>query len=208
MKFLKFYFGLDSNKEQDNTKIKKKDEKIKKQGEDVETEIPISVYEGFFGQTKKISLRTIKGKMKNFVINIPAGIRDGEKIRLIGQGKQGVNGGKNGDLLIRINVKQDKKYKLVGSDIYTKLNITPWEAILGTKVEIDAIDETLGVFIPQGIETDEEIRIKDKGYKDGKGGRGDFIIKIKIMIPKNISEKEKEIYKELKEISKFNPREE
>lgn len=70
-------------------------------------EIPITIYEGFFGQTKKISLRTINGKMKNFEINIPAGIRNGEKVRLIGQGKPGENGGKNGDLLIKINVAED-----------------------------------------------------------------------------------------------------
>ena len=145
--------------------------------------------------------------MKNFEINIPAGIRNGEKVRLIGQGKPGENGGKNGDLLIRINVAEDKQYKLVGSDIYTELNISPWEAVLGAKVEVNAIDETIGVYIPQGMETGEEICIENKGYKDNKGGRGKFIIKIKIMIPKNITEKEKEIYRQLKKISKFNPRE-
>ena len=103
-------------------------------------------------------------------------------------------------------IAEDKKYKLIGSDVYTDLNISPWEAALGSKVEIDAIDETIGVYVPQGIETGEEIHIPDKGYKDGKGGRGEFIIKIKIMIPKNISDKELELYKQMKKISKFNPR--
>lgn len=196
-------FGIDNNSGQ------QKSRKVKTpiQGENVETEIPISIYEAFFGQTKKISLRTVKGKMKNFEVNIPAGIRNGEKVRLIGQGKPGENGGKNGDLLIKINIVEDKKYRLLGSDIYTELNISPWEAVLGAKIEVDAIDETIGVYVPQGIETGEEIRIEDKGYKDNKGGRGAFIVKIKIMIPKNISEKELELYKQLKKISKFNPRE-
>ena len=199
-------FGIEGT-DTDNIKINKnRNTRVPIQGEDVETEIPISIYEGFFGQTKKISLRTVKGKMKNFEINIPAGIRDGEKVRLIGQGKPGENGGKNGDLLIRINVAEDRKYKLVGSDIYTDLNISPWEAVLGTKVDVDAIDETIGVYIPQGIETGEEINIPDKGYKDGKGGRGEFVIRIKIMIPKNISEKERELYRQMKKLSKFNPR--
>ena len=145
--------------------------------------------------------------MKNFEINIPEGIRNGEKVRLIGQGKPGENGGKNGDLLIKINILEDRKYKLIGSDIYTELNISPWEAVLGTKVDVNAIDETIGVYIPQGIETDETIHIPNKGYKDGKGGRGEFVIRIKIMIPKNVSEKEKELYRQMKKTSKFNPRE-
>lgn len=200
-------FGIENDNANSSRFERTQKSKIPIQGEDVETEIPISIYEGFFGQTKKISLRTVKGKMKNFEINIPAGIRDGEKIRLIGQGKPGENGGKNGDLLIKINVEEDKKYKLIGSDIYTNLNISPWEAALGAKVEINSIDETIGVYIPQGIETGETIHIPNKGYKDGKGGRGEFIIKIKIMIPKNISEKELELYKQMKKISKFNPRE-
>lgn len=205
---LNVLFGLDGLKSQETTYQRKhKDIKVPIQGEDVETQIPISVIEGFYGQTKTISLRTVNGKMRTFEVKIPAGIRNGEMIRLIGQGKPGENGGKNGDLLIRINMEQDKKYKLVGSDIYTELNISPSEAVLGAKVNVDAIDESLGVYIPKGIETGEEIQIEQKGYKDGKGGRGKFIIKVKIMIPKKLSDKEIELYKELKKVSKFNPRE-
>ena len=205
---LNVLFGLDGLKSQETTYQRKhKDVKVPIQGEDVETQIPISVIEGFYGQTKSISLRTVNGKMRTFEVKIPAGIRNGEMIRLIGQGKPGENGGKNGDLLIRINMEQDKKYKLVGSDIYTELNISPSEAVLGAKVNVDAIDESLGVYIPKGIETGEEIQIEQKGYKDSKGGRGKFIIKVKIMIPKKLSNKEIELYKELKKVSKFNPRE-
>lgn len=205
---LNVLFGLDGLKSQETTyQRKNKDVKVPIQGEDVETQIPISVIEGFYGQAKSISLRTVNGKMRTFEVKIPAGIRNGEMIRLIGQGKPGENGGKNGDLLIRINMEQDKKYKLVGSDIYTELNISPSEAVLGAKVNVDVIDESLGVYIPKGIETGEEIQIEQKGYKDSKGGRGKFIIKVKIMIPKKLSNKEIELYKELKKVSKFNPRE-
>lgn len=203
---LSVLFGLNTKKEEKDSENSKRKQKTPQQGENVETEIQISVIEGFFGLTKSISLRTVEGKMKTFKVTIPAGIRNGEKIKLMGQGRPGKNGGKNGDLLIKINMSEDKKYKLVGSDIYTTVNICPWEAVLGTKINVDAIDETIGVFIPQGIQTDEEIQIPDKGYRDSKGGRGKFIIRVRIMISKNISEKEKELYKEIKKISKFNPR--
>ena len=78
--------------------------------------------------------------MKNFTVKIPAGIRNGEKIRLIGQGKPGQNGGKNGDLFIKINIEKDKKFKLEGCDIYTYLNLNVWEAALGTRIKVEGID--------------------------------------------------------------------
>ena len=134
---------------------KKENAKIPKQGENVETEIPISLQDAFFGSKKDVSLRTVNGKMKTFEIAIPAGIRDGEKVRLIGQGLPGENGGKNGDLLIRVNINKEDKYKLIGDDVYTEISVTPWEAVLGTKINIDFLGETIGVYIPQGTTTGE-----------------------------------------------------
>lgn len=183
-------------------------EKLPKQGENVETEIGISIQDAFFGTNKDISLRTVNGKMRTFEVAIPAGIRSGEKIRLMGQGLAGENGGKNGDLLIRINIEKSNKYELIGTDILTQIPITPWEAALGTKLNIQLLDETIGVFIPQGTTTGKEIIIPQKGYKDGKGGRGNLIITTKIMISEKISSQEKDLYKKLSKISKFNPRRE
>lgn len=185
---------------------KQQSKKLAVKGENVETEITINVEQAFYGMNKKIQLRAIDGKMKTFSIKVPAGIRNGEKIRLIGQGKQGENGGKNGDLFIKINIENTKKYRLYGYDIYTDLWITPWEAALGTRVKIDAIDDSANLYIPQGIASGEKIRIKQKGYKDGKGGRGDLIAEVKIVVPKKLSEEELELYRKLKEITKFEPR--
>lgn len=187
-------------------KVVEKIKKIPIKGENVETEIALSIEEGFYGIEKKISLRAVDGKMKTFSIKVPAGIRNGEKIRLIGQGKKGENGGKNGDLFIKIDIKNDKKYRLKGYDIYTDLYLAPWEAALGTRVQVKSIEDTSNVYIPQGIGSGEKVRIPAKGYKDGKGGRGDLIAKIKIIVPKKPNEEEIELYKKLSEISKFEPR--
>lgn len=193
------FLGKNSEKE-----IKEKNRPIK--GENVETEIKATLYEAFYGLEKKISLRTIDGNMKTFSVSIPEGIRDGEKIRLLGQGKPGKNGAKNGDLFIKINIQNDKKFKLKGYDIYTDLMITPSEAALGTRVTVKSIDDETKVYIPQGIESGEKIRIPGKGYKTGKGTRGDLVAEVKIMVPKKLSNQEIEIYKKLNEISNFNPR--
>lgn len=203
--FLGILFGSQANNTENSEKVKRK---VPVKGENIETQIDVSIEDAFYGLGKKISLRAVDGKMKSFSIKIPAGIRNGEKIRLIGQGKQGLNGGKNGDLLIKINIDNSKKYKLEGYDIYTDLLLTPWEAALGTRVSIDAIDEKANIYVPQGIGSGEILRIKGKGYKNGTGGRGDLIAEVKIVVPKVPSEKEIEIYKQLNEISNFEPRKE
>lgn len=204
--FFNMFFGS-VQAEQNNTedsKTNKKKPVIK--GENIETAISISIIEAFYGMNKKISLRTVDGKMKTFSIKVPAGIRNNEKIRLIGQGKSGQNGGKNGDLFIKIQIEQDSKFKLMGYDLYTDLYLTPSEAALGTRVNLDGIDDTISIYVPAGIESGEKLRIPGKGYKDGKGGRGDLTASVKIMVPKNLTEEEKKLYEQLKEISKFNPR--
>ena len=177
------------------------------QGENIETQIDISIEDAFYGKGKEISLRTVSGKMKKFNVKIPEGIRNGEKIRLLGQGKEGKNGGRNGDLLIKINIKDSEVYKLVGNDIYKDIYISPWEAVLGTKIETTGIEnDKFSVYIPNGIQTGETIKISEKGYKDGMGRRGDLILQTKIVVPKDVTEQEKEVYKQLKKISKFEPR--
>ncbi len=175
-------------------------------GENIETEIKVTLEEAFYGVEKKISLRTVDGKMKTFSVKIPEGIRNNEKIRLIGQGKKSPNGGKNGDLFIKINIEDNKVFKLYGCDLCTDLKLSPWEAALGTRVDIGTIDGSSKVYIPQGIQSGEKIKIPNKGYKDGKGGRGDLIAEVKIMVPKRLELDEKEMFEKLKEMSGFNPR--
>ena len=200
--FFNMFFGAN---QEENIKIKKQ-QKVPINGENIETSIDVALEESFYGQEKKISLRTIDGKMKVFTITIPAGIRNGEKIRLLRQGKEGINGGKNGDLFIKVNIKNNKKFKLKGNDLYTDLYLTPWEAALGTKAQVFSIDDPTQVYIPEGIQTGEVIRIPGKGYKDGKGGRGDLVAEIKVMVPKKLSLEERNLFENLNKISTFNPR--
>lgn len=189
--------------------LNKKEKSTKKnpvRGENIETEINVSIYDAFYGVEKQISLKSLNEKAKTLTVKIPEGIRNGEKIRLIGLGKPGKYGGKNGDLLIKLELDNNKKFKLIGCDIYTDLFLTPWEAALGTRTNIETIDGETKVHIPRGIQSGEKIRIPNKGYKASKDTRGDLVAEVKIMVPKQLTEQEKEIFKKLNEISKFNPR--
>lgn len=189
-------------------KVKRTKTKVPTKGDNVETQIDVGIKQAFYGTNKKISLRTVDGKMTTFDVKIPAGIRNGEKIRLIGQGKQGQNGGKNGDLFIKVNIEDSNIYKLHGYDIYTDLLLTPWEAVLGTKAQIETIDGESKIYVPQGVVSGEKIKIPAKGYKDGKGGRGDLIAEVKIRVPKKLTDEEKELFEKLSKVSKFNPKNE
>ena len=203
--FFQMFFGEIKNSKTKNEETR--DNKVPIKGENIETEITVSIFDAFYGVEKKLALRAVNGKMREFNIKIPAGIRNEEKIRLMGQGKPGENGGKAGDLLVRIHIENDKKFTLDGVDLVTNLYVAPWEAALGTKLNISSIDEEILLYIPKGTQCGESLKLKGKGYLDGKGGRGDLIINIQIMNPANITDEEKKLFEQLKKISKFNPRE-
>ena len=175
-------------------------------GENIETKIDVTLEEAFLEKEKTIVLKNNEGKDKSYTIKLPKGIRTGEKIRLIEQGKNGKNGGKNGDLLIQINLLENEKFKLKGYDLYTVLPVSPWEATLGTKLEIPTIDGNVNAFVPQGIQSGEHIKIPQNGYINGNGERGDLYAEIKVMVPKELTKNEEKLFKELGKTSKFNPR--
>jgi len=200
------FFGDIKEEKRDQNKNTLKNKKVPVKGENIETEIDVSIEDAFYGVNKKISLRTIDGRMKNFDVKIPAGIRNNEKIRLLGQGKAGINGGNSGDLFIKINIQNNSKFQLKGYNLYTDLYLTPWEAALGTKANVIGIDDESGIYVPEGIQSGEKITIPGKGYRDSKGGRGDLIANVKVMVPKQLTQQEKEMFMQLKEISTFNPR--
>ena len=192
------------NVEREYSKEKIKDLPVK--GENIETGINVSLYDAFYGLEKQIAIKEVDGNLKTYSVKIPKGIRNGEKIRLIGQGKKGKNGGKNGDLLIEIKIEDDNKFKLKGFDIYTDLLLTPWEAALGTRTMIKTIDDEINVYVPEGIQTGETLKIPNKGYYENKEKRGDLVAEVKVVVPKHLSEDEKKLYQKLSKISKFNPR--
>lgn len=179
--------------------------KLAKKGANIETSIEISVKEAFDGTNKKITLTSLNEKNKNISFDIPAGIKNGQKIRIQGRGKSGINGGDNGDLIITIDIKGNGTYQLEGDDIYVKLYISPWDATLGSKAVVDGIDGEITVLIPKGTQNGDKISIPQKGYLKKDKQRGNLIIKTEIVIPKQLSKEEKELLMELKKISKFNP---
>ena len=191
--FLDILFGGISRQKSEN-------KAIPQYGEDIDTQINVSIKEAFFGVNKKIKLRTVDGKETSFSVKVPAGVQSNDRLRIVGQGKKGKNGGKNGDLLVRVNITDDKKFKLIGTDIYTELSIAVWEAALGAKKKIELFGEEINIVIPKCCNSGEKLIIKEKGYKDGKGKRGNLNIITKIVFPKELSKEQEKLYINLKEL--------
>ena len=135
---------------------------------------------------------------EELTVNIPVDIDDGETIRLSGGGES-IKDGPNGDLYIKIHVKEDHIFRKEGKNLVTELNIKLSEAVLGTKVILKTLDGDIELKVPDGAQFGEILRIKGKGVPIENDRRGDLLIKINIKIPTKLSKQSKKIFEELKE---------
>lgn len=143
---------------------------------------------------------------KTIDVNIPAGVRDGSTIRLPGQGGAGSNGSEPGDLYLHIRLRAHPLFRVNGDDLEVELKIAPWEAVLGAKVEAPTIEGKVEVTIPPGTNTGQRLRLRGQGLNKRKGGRGDEYVRMKIVVPKEVSAEDRRLYEELQRNSHFDPR--
>jgi len=184
------------------------------QGQSHEAELKISVRDAVLGNKSRVSLRQqipnslggVKEELKYYNVTIPPGSIDGTVIRLAGQGGRDPRGGKAGDLLLKIRVLPDSVYTLNGLDLHVKVPITPWEAVLGADIEVKLFDHSVRVKVPAGTQSGARLRLKGKGAKQKSKGTGDAIVDLQIVVPKNLSKEEKELFEKLAKTSRFKAR--
>jgi len=158
-----------------------------------ESEIYITMEEGYNGTTKQISLK-IGNEDKYLSVKVPKGILPGKKIKIKGE-KAGING----DVYLKVNFIEEENRKLEGLDVYLKKDIYPWDAVFGTKVVVETMTGKIKVSIPENMVGGKKIRVPGKGYRDMKGNTGDLYIIPNIINPPHLTEKQKRLYQELKE---------
>ena len=173
-----------------------------KKGENIETTIYVTLEEAFFGTEKKISLKTIRGGQKNYSVNVPMGIRDGERIRLSGLGKPGKNEGKNGDLIILVKLRPHAMLRLDGADVLMKLDISPAQAVIGDNVQVKIFGEKVLIQIPRASKDKDKIEILGKGYVVNEITRGNLIVELNLNVPKDLTERETKLYQQILKIEK------
>ncbi len=139
---------------------------------------------------------------KRINVKIPAGVKKGSKIRVANEGDKGYNGGKNGDLFLTIEIEDNRLFKFDGLNVLCEIPITPYEAALGATIEIPSVSGNISMKIPPLTTSGQKFRISGQGLKDEKKGKtGDEIVTVKIEMPKDLSDREKELYEELKKHS-------
>lgn len=174
-------------------------------GRDVEAEISLTLEEAHTGGRKAVSISSPSSGTKSLEINIPAGVKEGARIRLSGQGDLAPGGGQSGDLYLRVALLPHKHFTLDGNDILYELNVAPWEAALGVKVRVPTLDNEVELSVPPGSAGGKRFRLRGKGLGSG-AAKGDEYVRLNIKLPPKLEPEEKELWEKLAEISKFKAR--
>jgi curved DNA-binding protein len=176
-------------------------------GADSEAEIELSVPEAYAGGRRRITLQTAAGA-RSYDLNIPAGVTDGQRIRLAGQGASGLGGGPRGDLYLVVRLRPDPRYRVDGRDITVDLPVAPWEATLGAGVRVDTPGGPVQVQVPPGSSSGRRLRLRGRGMPNPGGPAGDLYAEVRIVVPQHPSEAERELWRRLADTSTFDPRHE
>jgi curved DNA-binding protein len=167
-------------------------------GGNTEATLPLTLEEALQGGTREISITDPNtGQRRNLSVKIPAGVRSGQKIRLAGQGGPGLGGGTSGDLLLKVEIQPDPRFRVEGSDIHTTVAVSPWEAALGGEAEVETPTGPVRVRIPAGSSSGRKIRLRGRGLSQAGGEKGDLLAEIRIMVPERLTDRERELYEQL-----------
>lgn len=200
-------------------------------GEDLETEVELTLREVLTGVTKRINLRepitcstcqgtgALRGRTcptchgtgsttesKTIEVKIPAGVQDGTRVRVAGKGQPGSNGGKQGDLYLHVIIEPDPIFRRQGSDIHVNVPIYPWEAALGAEIMAPTLTEPVKVKVPAGSKADSKLRLKGKGLPSATGGHGDLFLILHVVMPPSITPEEQVLFEQLARLKHPDPR--
>ncbi|MBE9106057.1 J domain-containing protein, partial [Nostoc cf. edaphicum LEGE 07299] len=163
---------------------------------DIEARLTLPLEKAYQGGNERIRLED----GRSLEVNMPPGMVTGQTIRLRNQGVGG------GDLYLKITVEPHPLFKLEGLNIVCQVPVTPSEAVLGGQVEAPTLDGPVKMTTPPGVRSGQKFRLGNKGYPNDAGKRGDQLVEIQIVTPKNISQEERELYEKLRQIETFKPR--
>ncbi|MCW2978218.1 MAG: hypothetical protein JWM06_3499 [Actinomycetia bacterium] len=173
-----------------------------RRGADVEAELELSLEEAAAGGHRWVALPG----GRSYEVTVPPGVRDGQRIRLAGEGREGSGGGPVGDLLLRVRIRPHPRFRLEGDDLYTDLPVSPWEAALGATVDLETLEGRAQVKVPGGSSCGRRLRLRGEGMPRTDGGHGDLYAEVRILVPKKLSRAERKAFEQLAETSKFDPR--
>jgi curved DNA-binding protein len=180
-------------------------------GHDAEADILVTLEEALHGMTRQVTVRRTEengtpGRTDTYQVKIPAGVREGKRIRLGGQGGPGRAGGPAGDLYLRVRLAKHPDFRVEGHDLYYEVSLAPWEAVLGKSVQIPTLDGSANLTIKPGTQAGALLRLRGLGMPKDDAKRGDLYATVIIEIPMTITDDERKLWEQLAAKSSFNPR--
>lgn len=183
-------------------------------GEDYEVSVTVTLEKIYNGGETDVSLELPEYDAhglphrvsRTFRINIPKGAADGQRMRLAGKGGPGRDGGKSGDLYVVLTIAAHPLFRVSGRELYLDLLLAPWEAVLGTTVEIPTLGGDVELKIKPGTSSGQRLRLAGRGLRSHDDGSGDLYAVVQIVTPKTVSKNEQELYEQLATVSDFKPR--
>jgi curved DNA-binding protein len=174
-------------------------------GADQEAELPLTVEEAYRGGRREITLNGPEGP-RTYTVTIPPGVTDGRRIRLAGEGGRGMGEGPPGDLYLVVRLLPHPRFRVQGKDITVDLRLAPWEAALGATVPVATPGGETKVTVPPGTSTGRRLRLSGEGMPDPRGRPGDLYAEVRIMVPPRLTDRERQLFSELAEVSTWDPR--
>jgi curved DNA-binding protein len=161
----------------------------------VEADLLVTIEEALHGAKKKISFRRDgRSKVETYEVKIPKGVREGQRIRLAGQGEAGSHPGQAGDLYLRVRFAQHPDYEIENGNLIYELEVPAWKAVLGAEATVATPDGTARLKIPPGTQPRQRFRLKGRGMPLGPNTRGDFYVVAEITLPTELSEEERRLW--------------
>ncbi|NBS54780.1 hypothetical protein EBT23_04360 [bacterium] len=176
-----------------------------RRGSDIEGDMMVTLEEALRGSTREVTLQRGGGKTETYRVKIPAGVREGQRIRLAGKGESGRSGGESGDLYLRVRLARHPDLRVEGSDLFADVEVAPWEAVLGAKVSVPTLDGAVSLKVPAGSTAGQKLRLRGQGLAREDGGRGDLYAVLGIVVPAEVRPEEKKLWEKLAQESRWRP---
>ena len=180
--------------------------RMARRGADVEGDLMVTLEEALHGSNREVTLQRGGGNVETYRVKVPAGVREGQRIRLAGRGEAGARGGEAGDLYLRVRMARHPDLRVEGADLVTDLEVAPWEVVLGASVPVRTLEGEVVLKIPAGSMGGKKLRLRGQGLPREDGGRGDLYAVLQIQVPEEVGDGERKLWKEMSEKSRWQPR--
>ncbi len=179
--------------------------KFAQRGQDVEGDILVTLAEAMHGAVRAVTVRDARGT-ETCQVRIPAGVLDGQKLRVAGRGGSGAGGGDAGDLFLRVRLARHPDFEAEGHDLVCDAELVPWEAVLGAQLSVPTLEGPVNIKVPAGTQHGQRLRVRGRGLPKRGGERGDLFVRVLVQTPREVSGREKELWEELARESRFKAR--